>query len=41
MMVEPPHGVFFGGGQVIARDPDTGVLVGGSEPRLDGAAVGW
>ena len=41
MMVEPPHGVFFGGGQVIARDPRTGVLVGGSEPRLDGAAVGW
>ena len=41
MMVEPPHGVFFGGGQVIAHDPRTGVLVGGSEPRLDGAAVGW
>jgi gamma-glutamyltranspeptidase/glutathione hydrolase len=31
----------FGGGQVIARDPDTGVLVAGSEPRKDGAAVGW
>ncbi|CAI8009038.1 Glutathione hydrolase-like YwrD proenzyme [Geodia barretti] len=31
----------FGGGQVIARDPETGVLTGGSEPRKDGAAVGW
>ncbi len=41
IMAEPPHGVFFGGGQVIARDPHTGVLTGGSEPRLDGAAIGW
>ena len=31
----------FGGGQVIARDPETGVLIGGSEPRNDGAAIGW
>ncbi|MBM3957057.1 MAG: gamma-glutamyltransferase, partial [Gemmatimonadetes bacterium] len=31
----------FGGGQVIARDPATGVLTAGSEPRKDGAAVGW
>ena len=31
----------FGGGQVIARDPETGVLLAGSEPRRDGAAVGW
>ena len=31
----------FGGGQVIARDPETGVLTAGSEPRKDGAAVGW
>ncbi len=31
----------FGGGQVIARDPETGTLFGGSEPRKDGAAVGW
>jgi gamma-glutamyltranspeptidase/glutathione hydrolase len=31
----------FGGGQVISRDPETGVLVAGSEPRKDGAAVGW
>jgi gamma-glutamyltranspeptidase/glutathione hydrolase len=33
--------VHYGGGQVIVRDPQTGVLVGGSEPRNDGAAVGW
>jgi hypothetical protein len=26
---------------VISRDPDTGVLVAGSEPRKDGAALGW
>ena len=31
----------FGGGQVISRDPETGVLTAGSEPRKDGAAVGW
>lgn len=31
----------FGGGQIILRDPATGVLTGGSEPRKDGAAVGW
>ena len=32
---------FFGGGQIIARDPRSGALVAGSEPRCDGAAVGW
>jgi gamma-glutamyltranspeptidase/glutathione hydrolase len=31
----------MGGGQVIARDAETGVLTAGSEPRKDGAAVGW
>lgn len=31
----------FGGGQVISRNPETGVLVAGSEPRKDGSAVGW
>ena len=32
---------FFGGGQIIARNPRSGALVAGSEPRSDGAAVGW
>lgn len=31
----------FGGGQVILRDPSTGVLTAGSDPRKDGCAVGW
>lgn len=31
----------FGGGQVIARDPATGVLIGGSDPRKDGCAIGF
>lgn len=33
--------VSFGGGQIIVRDPETGVLTGGSDPRKDGCAVGW
>ena len=31
----------FGGGQIILRDPRSGVLIGGSDPRKDGCAVGW
>ena len=31
----------FGGGQVIAIDPETGVLSGGSDPRKDGCAIGF
>ena len=33
--------VGYGGGQIVSRDPETGVLVAGSEPRKDGAAVGF
>jgi len=31
----------FGRGQVIWRNPETGVLVGGSDARADGAIAGW
>ncbi|MBD3187611.1 gamma-glutamyltransferase, partial [Candidatus Bathyarchaeota archaeon] len=30
----------FGRGQIITRDPGTGVLWGGSDPRSDGCAIG-
>ena len=33
--------MLFGGGQIIARDPKSGVLVAGSEPRKDGLALGF
>ena len=33
--------VAYGGGQIISRDPDTGVVVAGPEPRQDGAPVGF
>ncbi|MFN2223176.1 MAG: gamma-glutamyltransferase, partial [Candidatus Promineifilaceae bacterium] len=39
--VEDFSRIGFGMGQVILRDPDTGVLIAGSEPRSDGCAVGW
>ncbi|KAK3232581.1 hypothetical protein CYMTET_57085 [Cymbomonas tetramitiformis] len=31
----------FGRGQIIKRDPETGTLWGGSDPRADGLAIGW
>ena len=33
--------IMFGGAQTVSRDPETGVLTAGSEPRKDGAAVGY
>ena len=31
----------FGRGQIIYRNPVTGVLTAGSDPRADGCAIGW
>jgi gamma-glutamyltranspeptidase/glutathione hydrolase len=39
--VEPTFSPGFGGGQIIAIDPETQVLWGGSDPRKDGCAVGY
>ena len=33
--------VSFGGGQIISKDHSNGLLMGGTEPRKDGIAVGW
>ena len=33
--------LLFGGGQIVARNPETGLLTAGSEPRKDGCALGW
>jgi gamma-glutamyltranspeptidase/glutathione hydrolase len=34
-------GGIFGGGQVIMKDPESGALLAGSEPRKDGCAVAY
>jgi gamma-glutamyltranspeptidase / glutathione hydrolase len=42
--VEPVQGYArggFGRGQIIRRNPNTGVLCGGSDPRADGCAIGY
>jgi gamma-glutamyltranspeptidase/glutathione hydrolase len=31
----------FGGGQILTRDPESGVIVGGSDARKDGCAMGY
>jgi gamma-glutamyltranspeptidase/glutathione hydrolase len=41
LKVEPLFAPGFGSGDVIAVDPETGVLSGGSDPRKDGCAVGY
>ncbi len=42
--VQPTAGILraiFGNGQIIRRDPDTGVLWAGADPRGDGSAIGY
>jgi len=41
VVAKPTFSPDFGGGQIIAVDPDTGVSWGGSDPRKDGCAVGF
>ena len=41
IVITESHPLYFGGGQMIARDAESGALTGGSEPRNDGCAVGW
>jgi gamma-glutamyltranspeptidase / glutathione hydrolase len=31
----------FGGGQILKRDPESGVITAGSDPRKDGCAMGY
>ncbi|XKH61036.1 gamma-glutamyltransferase family protein [Halomonas sediminis] len=40
-VVKRTDALSFGRGQIILRDPDSGTLSAGTEPRTDGAAVAW
>jgi gamma-glutamyltranspeptidase/glutathione hydrolase len=37
----PDYSWVVGGGQGVTRDPATGTLAGGADPRRDGYALGW
>jgi len=37
----PDRAEAFGVGQIITRNPESGVLCAGSDPRHDGLAIGW
>jgi gamma-glutamyltranspeptidase/glutathione hydrolase len=41
VQAEPTFAPLFGSGDIIARDLETGVLCGASDPRKDGSAVGF
>ncbi|MGI5917301.1 MAG: gamma-glutamyltransferase [Anaerolineae bacterium] len=40
-ILKESESLFFGGGQVIMVDPESGALMAGSEPRNDGCAVAY
>jgi gamma-glutamyltranspeptidase/glutathione hydrolase len=37
----PDYTWLVGGMHGIYRDPETGIMLGGADPRRDGYAVGW
>lgn len=39
--ISGPSRVGFGRGQIIRRFSESGVLMGGSDPRADGQCLGW
>jgi gamma-glutamyltranspeptidase/glutathione hydrolase len=41
VIIGEPDNLIFGGGQIIQRDPVTGVITGGTEPRQDGSVAAW
>jgi len=40
-IIRATDSMLFGRGQIILRDPDTGVLCAGTEPRTDGSVAAW
>ena len=41
VVVQPAWTALVGGMAGVSRDPSTGVLTGGADPRRDGYAIGW
>ena len=41
VIIGEPDNLIFGGGQIIQRDPVTGVITGGTAPRQDGSVAAW